>query len=107
MLLMTSISLLQNDPNPYKHFGWGYYYYYGFTIRILVQADHKSQFDRDSPGLECDVPVSRKGTFGTHLCLQKAALVGTKGIICDFSLQFPAFLINVIASVIQARITHN
>jgi len=48
------------------------------------QADHTSQFDRDSPALERDVPVYRKSTFGTHLCsgLQKAVLVGTDGITC-------------------------
>jgi len=46
------------------------------------QADQTSRFDRDSPGLERDVPVSRKGTFGTHLCrdLQTTILVGTEGI---------------------------
>jgi len=50
----------------------------------LIQADRTSRFDLDSPGLECDVPVSRKGTFGTHLCpgLKKAVLVGTEGISC-------------------------
>jgi len=38
------------------------------------------------PGLERDVLMSRKGTFGTHLCpdLQKAVPVGTEGITCDF-----------------------
>jgi len=37
--------------------------------RVIVhQADQTSRFDRDNPGLERDVPVSRKGTFGTHLC---------------------------------------
>jgi len=50
-----------------------------------VQADRTSRFDRDSPGLERYVPVSRKGTFGTHLCpgLQKAVPVRTEGITCD------------------------
>jgi len=51
-----------------------------------------------SPGLERDVPVSRKGMFGTHLCpgLQKAVPVGTEGITFDnwmdssrFSMQLP------------------
>jgi len=44
-----------------------------------LQADQTYRFDRDSPGLVHDVPVSRKGTFVMHLCpgLQKAVLVGT------------------------------
>jgi len=48
------------------------------TIR-LGQANQTSRFDRDSPGLDRDVPVSRKGTFGTHLCpsSQKAFPVWT------------------------------
>jgi len=62
------------------------------------QADQTSRFHRDSPGLERDVPVSRKDTFGTHLCpsLQKAVPIGTEGITCDngtdssrFSMQLP------------------
>jgi len=50
------------------------------------KADQTFRFDRDSPGLERDVPVSRKGKFGIHLCpgLQKTVPVGTEGITYDF-----------------------
>jgi len=42
-------------------------------LQRSTQADQTSQFDRDCAGLERDVPVSREGTFVTHLCpgLQK------------------------------------
>jgi len=51
-----------------------------------MQADQTSGFDWDSRSLERDVPVSRKPTLGTHLCLglQKAVTVGTVGVTCDF-----------------------
>jgi len=47
-----------------------------------VQAAQTSRFDRDSPGLKRDVPVSRKDTFGMHSCpgLQKAIPVGAEGV---------------------------
>jgi len=57
----------------------------GVTVRV-GQADQTSRFDRDSPGLECDVPVSRKGTFGCrkqNRWEQKASLV---------TFQFPVFI---------------
>jgi len=61
---------------------------YGLKKLYLIRADQTSWFDRDSPGLERDVPVSRKSTFETHSCpgLQKAVLVGTEGITCDLPL---------------------
>jgi len=65
------------------------------------QADQTSRFDRDSPGLERDVPVSRKGTFVTYLCpgLRKAISVGTEDLRL-FSFQY---FINVIVSERHAR----
>jgi len=57
---------------------------------LHVQADQTSRLDRDSPGLERDVPMSWKGTFRMHLCpgLQKVVLVGTEGITCSLKIEY-------------------
>jgi len=73
------------------------------ALQTKGQADQTSRSDQDSPGLERDVPVSRKGKFRAHLFpgLQKVIPGGTEGITCDFpSLQY---FINEIVSTRQAR----